>query len=190
MIQPNFVLTSFDLHSQAKPKRDLGGNVIKVEPSYSSSSATSSSSAAASSAAGLAGGDADGSGAKKVVEEDTKSFKREREEPSNESGNAAKKQKPSLPKPPLQRQLSDTGGAQNAEATGKISQDDVIAELMKMGGRMPLKQLLKAFKKVLKNKVIRENFMSYLKNVTRTEKDAVTGATIIVLKQQFGGLSN
>ena len=79
-------------------------------------------------------------------------MKREREQTGDrgEAGNEAKRQKPSgaqASKPELRRQLSETGGAQNAEANGKITQEDVVAELMKMGGRMPLKALIKAFKK-------------------------------------------
>ena len=119
-------------------------------------------------------------------------MKREREQTDDrgEAGNEAKRQKPSgaqVSKPELRRQLSETGGAQNAEANGKIAQEDVVAELMKMGGRMALKALIKAFKKVLKNKVNKENFMRILNNIVRKEKDTVSGATAVVLKPQFGG---
>jgi hypothetical protein len=174
-----------------KVERDLGGNVINKPTSHARMPVPY----AATTGVASTEQPIPGSGVKaeetKQLENAAKSFKRERDDEgrTSEAGDA-KRQKSSLGKPEMRRQLSDTGGAQNAEATGKITQDDVIAELVKMGGRMPLKQLMKAFKKVLKDKtgINRENFMSFLKNVTRTEKDAVTNSTIIVLKQQFGGL--
>merc|ERR1719231_414075 len=79
-----------------------------------------------------------------------------------------------------------------AKKPGTITQEEIIVEILRFGGTIKLKEIMKKFRKRIKGKnqkANKERFTEILKNVARAEKDPVDDATILILKSQFSSFS-
>lgn len=164
-------------------KRDLGGNIIhdRSDAAPASGDASGKTGAAAGSGAGdkAANGAADGGksgnadgGANGAGANGAGSRKRPIDEVS--SAVKGKEETPTKPKP----------GAGASNTTTRLTEAGVQQELMRYGGRMRTRDLLKKLRKL----IVTDNDKALLKDILRTicdvEVDAIDGR-LLVLKSQF-----
>lgn len=162
-----------------KIKRDLGGNIIR-DRSDGAGGGSEGAKAGVSNGAdhGGAGGDANSStagaakGASGGAAGDTVGGKRKLDETSKAKDETPSKQ----PKP--------SGSSSSSSTANKLSEAGVQQELIRYGGRMRTRDLLKKLKKLM----VTDNDRALLKDILRTicdvEVDAIDGR-LLVLKSQF-----
>lgn len=161
-----------------KIKRDLGGNIIHdrsdggAGPSDGSKAAAGNGNGAdnGSSGADVNGGGASAKGSNGAA--DSASGKRKADEISK-----AKDETPV-------KQAKTSGGSSSSSAANKLTEAGVQQELIRYGGRMRTRDLLKKLKKL----IVTDNDKALLKDILRTicdvEVDAIDGR-LLVLKSQF-----
>lgn len=165
-----------------KIKRDLGGNIIRdrSDGSVGGTGATAADgakpggSSGADSGAGGGSGDAGASAGNAVTKSAGSSVGDKRK--ADEVGKA-KDETPS-------KAAKTAGGSSSLSTANKLSEAGVQQELIRYGGRMRTRDLLKKLKKLL----VTDNDRALLKDILRTicdvEVDAIDGR-LLVLKSQF-----
>ncbi|KAE8899438.1 hypothetical protein PF005_g19720 [Phytophthora fragariae] len=148
-------------------KRDLGGNIIRERVAPGESGASGDAKAGAAAADGASAADSNGKMKGAAVGADGVTGKRKPDEGRMTEEPPTKVSKPSAP-----------------SSSNKLTEAGVQQELIRYGGRMRTRDLLRKLKKL----IVTDNDKALLKDILRTicdvEVDAIDGR-LLVLKSQF-----
>lgn len=161
-----------------KIKRDLGGNIIRDRSDGATGASDSAKAAASNGASGDsssgAGADASGANGSAAKSSSSASESSAHKRKADEMGKAKDE--------PLAKQTKVS--STSSSSANKLSEAGVQQELIRYGGRMRTRDLLKKLKKLL----VTDNDRALLKDILRTicdvEVDAIDGR-LLVLKSQF-----